>query len=110
MIEVLPLGIRPDEAVEVARLELVGLLDERLEIADPEVAGPGREGVAERDGAHRRVTARAAATDREPVTVDDPLLGEPARAGDAVGEIDDAPLALQPLAVVAAVAGRPAVV
>ena len=110
MVQLLPLRVRPDQPVEVARLELVGLLDERLEVADPEVADARRERVAERDRAERRVAAGAAAADREALAVDDPLLGEPAGAGDAVVDVDDAPLALEALAVVAAVAGRAAVV
>src|SRR5437870_3086779 len=40
-IEFLRLGIRPDQRVEIARLELVGVLRERLHVADAVVARPG---------------------------------------------------------------------
>ena len=62
--------IRPDQAVEVARLELVGVRRQRLEVADPEVAGARAEDVGERQRAQRGVAARAAAPDGQPVGVD----------------------------------------
>ena len=37
------LGLRPDQAVEVAALELVGVPGQRLQIADAVVAGAGPE-------------------------------------------------------------------
>src|ERR1700681_3890538 len=40
-VEVGSRWIRPDEGIEVVRLELVRLLDEALEVTDSEMAGPG---------------------------------------------------------------------
>jgi chitodextrinase len=74
-------------------------------VGDSEVACPSLEHVAERHRAERRVAARAAAADREPLAVDDPLGGQEAGSGHAVGEIDDAPFALEPLPIRLAIAG-----
>ena len=110
MVEVAALGVRPDQPVEIARLELVRRAHERLEVADPEIAHPRGERVAEGHGAQGRIAARAAAPDREPFPIDDPPGREPASARHAIGEIDDTPLAFEPLAVGHAVAGRAAVI
>ena len=68
-VQVAPLGIGPDQAVEVARLELVRVARQRLEVADAVVARAGREDVAEGQRAQRRVAAGAAAADRQPLGV-----------------------------------------
>ena len=83
---------------------------EHLEVADAEVADAGREDVAEGEGGERRVAAGAAALDGEPVRIDVAALDQEARRGDAVVDVDDAPLPVEAAAVVAAVAGAPAVV
>src|SRR5690606_40489214 len=58
----------------------------------------------------RRPAARGAPADGEPLRVGDAAVDEGLRRGDGVLDVDDAPLAAQPLAVGAAVAGRAAVV
>jgi hypothetical protein len=47
-VQIAPLRIRADQAIEVARFELVRVLGERLEVADAEVARPGAELAPER--------------------------------------------------------------
>ena len=59
--------IRPDQAVRVARLELVGVAGEGLEVADAELADARRERVAEGERGEGRVAAGAAALDGQPV-------------------------------------------
>ena len=86
------------------------VLHERAQVADPEVRAAGVELVGERQRGEGREAARAAAADGEPLAVDEALLGEVLRAGDAVVDVDDPPLELEALAVVLAVAGGAAVV
>ena len=109
-VEATASGIRAEQARVVARLELVGVLLEELEVGDAEQADAGREDVAEGERRERRVAAGAAALDGQPIRVDvAPLDEEPGRR-DGVVDVDDAPLALEPAPVVAAVAGAAAVV
>src|SRR5690606_10627004 len=102
--------VGPDEAVEVAALELVRLGGQRLEVGDPVVAGTGGERVPEGQRRQRRVAARRAAPDAEARGIDPPLLGQPPGSGLAVVDVDDAPGAPQLVAVGAPVAGGAAVV
>ena len=76
----------------------------------PKYVQPASNCVRERERRERREAARAAAPDRQALAVDEALLGEVLGAGDAVVDVDDPPLALEPLAVVPSVAGRAAVV
>src|SRR6185295_11956955 len=101
---------RSEQADQVARLELVGVLDERAQVADPEIGAAGIELVGERERGKRREAGGAAAADGLSGAVDQALVGEELRARHAVVDVDDAPLALEPLAVRLAVAGRAAVV
>src|SRR5918994_2173010 len=109
-VEVAAGRIGADEPVEVAALELERLGGQRLEVGDAEVARTGGERVAERQRRQGGVATGRATPDAQPVGVDPPLVGQPAGGGDAVVEVDDTPGAPQLLAVVAAVAGRTAVV
>ncbi len=95
-VKIAPLGIGADQAVEIARLELVRVLGQRFEIADAVVARAGFENVAEGQRAERRVAAGAAAADRQAVAVDFAAFDEIARAVDAIIDVDDAPLAVEP--------------
>jgi hypothetical protein len=88
----------------------VRLLRQQLQIGHAEVARAGPEEVGEGERGERRVASGAAAADRQPLAVGQPLLGQVAGGVGAVLDIDDAPVALQPLAVGAAVAGAAAVV
>ena len=56
------------------------------------MADAGREDVPEGERGERRVAARAAALDGEPVAVDVAALDEEPGRGDAVVDVDDAPL------------------
>src|SRR5581483_10609519 len=103
-------GIRPDQAVEVARLELVGVGGQRLGVGHAEVTGAHREVVSERQRAQRGVPAGTAASDGELVPVDQALGRQMAGGVDAVVDVDAPPRPLQSLAVLAAVAGTAAVV
>ena len=92
-------------------LELVRLAAaELLEVGDAEVRRPGGEGVGEGERADRRVAAGTPAGDDEPLGIGLALLDEVARRVDAVVEVDDPPLPVQPLAVRAPVPRRAAVV
>ena len=90
-VEIAALRVGADQAVEVADLELVRVVGQRLEVADAVVARAGPEDVAEGQGAERGVAAGAAAGDREPVGVDLARGDQVARAVDAVVDVDDAP-------------------
>ena len=105
-------GLRPgpDQAVEVAALELVGVARQRLEVADPVVAGAGPEQVVEGQRAERGVAAGAAAGDGETARVGPALGDQEARGVHAVQDVDLAPAPLEALAVGAPVAGAAAVV
>ena len=103
------LGQGPIRRSEVAGLELVGVAGQGADVGDPVVAGPGGEVVAEGEGAQGGVAAGAAAADGQAVGSTSPL-GQVAGGGHAVVDVHDPPLALQALAVGAAVAGGAAVV
>ena len=105
------LRVRPDQRVLVLELELVRVAGaELLEVGDSEVRASGRELVRERQRADGRVPARASTGDQQPVGIGFSLVHEKASRIDAVLQVDDAPLAVQPLAVGASVAGRSSVV
>ncbi len=105
------LGPGPDEPVVVARLELVGVVDEAREVRDAVVVGAGGEHVGvEGQRAQHGPAARAAAGDRHPRAVDLAGVGQRARGVDRVVGVHDAPLAAQPVAVLAPVARAAAVV
>ena len=105
-------GLRPgpDQAVEIAALELVGVARQRLEVADPVVAGAGPEQVVEGERAERGVAAGAAAGDGQTPRVRPAVGDQEARGVHAVQHVDLAPAPVQALAVGAAVAGAAAVV
>ena len=67
------------------------VLDQRLEVADAEVARAGFEDIAEGKGGEGRVAAGAAAADREAFAVDVAALDQVERGVDAVVDVDDAP-------------------
>ena len=103
-------GPLADQPIEIAGLELVGIRREHLEVADPVVARAGPEDVVEGERGEGGVAARAPAPDREPGGVRAAGLGEVQRARDAVLDVDHSPLAVESLAIRAAVAGAPPVV
>src|SRR5262244_237347 len=104
------LRIRSDQPVEIARLELVGVARERSDVAHAVIAGPALKEVAEGQCRQGRVAAGAAAADDASLAVDPPLRRQEPRAGDAIVDVDHAPIQLQTVAVGAAEAGASAVV
>ena len=110
-VRLLRLGPRPDHRVLVPALELVRVaLGERHEVGDPEVGGARREHVGEGQRADHDVAAGAAAAHEEPPAVDVAPVDQEPGGVHAVLQVDDAPLAVQPLPVGTPVARRTAVV
>ena len=109
-VQVLGLGQRADEAIEVARLEVVRVRGEGTEVGDAVPADPGGEDIRVRQGAQHRPAARGPALDREAPAIGRASLGESPHGGGDVLHVDDAPLPVEALAVAAPVPGRSAVV
>src|ERR1700723_1502005 len=105
-------GIGTNQPVQVARLEFVRVAREGLEVADAVITRTGAEHfvVFRRERAECRVTAGAAAADHEPLGVGVPVRDQPARAGDAILDVDETPLFAEPQPVGAAVACAAAIV
>ena len=103
-VEVARLGQRADQAVEVARLEVVGVLGEPLELGDAEQRHPAGEhvGSAVQRGQHGPAAGRAA-LDREPSPVGQVRLGKADARRPRVLDVHHPPLPAQPVAVLAAV-------
>src|SRR5262249_7924164 len=101
------LRIRSDQPVEVARLELMGVARERSDVAHAVIASPALKEVAEGQPRQRRV---AAAADDASLAVAPPLRCEDPRAGDAIVDVDHAPVQLQTVAVGAAESSASAVI
>ena len=111
LIERLGRRVRADQDVEAPRLEFVRVVQQRFEIAHAVIARAGLEHVGERgQRRQRREPAGAAAANDEPPRVGLALCREELRGADAVGDVDDTPLPVEPLAVGAAKAGTAAVV
>ena len=102
--------IRSDEPVDVARLELVRVARERLEVADPVPADARRRTHRGRRGRAASCSRRRSPFDRQPVAVDIAALDEEAGGGDGVVDIDDPPRDRRAAAIRPAVAGAAAVV
>src|SRR5262249_46067484 len=98
-----------DQPVEIARLELMGVARERGDVAHAVMASPALKEVAEGQRRQGRVAAGAAAADDASLAVDPPLRCEEPRAGDAIVDLDHAPIQLQTVAVSAAESGASAV-
>ena len=95
------LRIRADEPEEVALLELVrAAAHEALEVGKAEVGGAGGEEAMARERVERRVAAGAAAPYGDAVGVDVAALDEVLGRTNAVDRVDDAPVALEALAIV----------
>src|SRR5579859_5826760 len=110
VVDISGFGIRADQAVEVARLELVGVGRERLAVGHAVVRGASGEVVVEDQRTQGGVAARAAAADTEAPSINFALARQVAGGADAVLRVDDAPLAVEPLAVRAPEATAAAVV
>ncbi len=104
------LGIGRDQAVEVARLELVRLPGKGLDVGDAVVVRAGSEHLGDRQRHQHGEAAGGPAADDGASRVDPALLPQPAHDSDTVVDVDDAPRPLEPVAVGPAVAGGAAVV
>src|SRR5713101_5898034 len=89
-VEIGALGIGADQPIEIARLEFMGVAGERGNIADPVIAG--------------------AALDDGALAIGEALGDDMPGGVDAIVDIDDAPGALQALAIGAAIPGAAAVI
>ena len=90
--------IQTNQPVEVTGLELVRVARESLKVADAVLARTRAKHfvVFRRERAERRVTASAAAANHELLGIGVPVLDQPARAGDAVLDVDETPLFFEP--------------
>ena len=88
----------------------MGILGQRLEIADAIITGTRRKDVVKGQHTQRGVAAGAAATDRHAPSVHSAASGEVPGTVDAILDIDDAPPAAQPFAIEAPIACAPAVI
>ena len=90
--------IRADHGVEIARLELVRVLGERLDVADAVIARARPEHLRmKRQRRQRRVAAGAAAADDQPLGIRPSLLDQIFRGIDAVVDVHDSPLPVEAL-------------
>src|SRR5260370_1372372 len=110
-VEIGTLGIGADQPVEIARLELMGVAGQRGDIADPVIAGAAPEYiVAAGERRQYGIAAGAAAGDDGALAIRETFADDMPGGVDAVIDIDDAPSALEPLAVGPAIAGAAAVI
>src|SRR5688572_4038837 len=86
------------------------VLRERSEISDAIMTGTGGKRVVEHQRAQRRVAPRAASANGHSPGIDISAIGEVVRGGDAVFDIHNSPLAIQPLAVFTAIARAAAII
>src|SRR5687767_1651309 len=86
------------------------VMGQRLCVADAEVTGAGFERVAKSERAQCRVTARAAAGDNQTIAVDFAAVRKVTRAICAIVYVNDAPLLIEPFAILPSVTGAAAVI
>ena len=109
-VQVLPLRVGGNQPVQVAGLELVGVLGQGRQVADPVVAGPGPEYIPEGEGGQGGIAAGAAAVNRQTRLVHRSLPDQVQCPVNAVIHVHDAPASLEPVPVGPSVAGTAAVV
>src|SRR5215472_12061320 len=81
-----------------------------FQVADAIVVCTGIEDIAEGERTKRRVAARAPTGNCQPASINKPLLDQVAGAIHAVIDVNDTPLALEPLAIGASIAGAAAII
>ena len=96
--------------MQIARLELVRVRQQQCQIGNAVVAAAGCKSLRRRQRHQGRVTARTAAGDGDPAGVGEPRLRQIAGSGRAIGDIGDAPLPVEALAIGAAIAGAAPIV
>ena len=104
-VRLLCLGPRSDEAVRVPGLGLVGVRDERPQVADPVGGDTSGEDVGGDERLQRGVPAGAAASDGHACRINETGVGDILHRGHHVSDVENAPLALEPVAVGATEAG-----
>ena len=100
----------PDQRIEVAALELVGVLRQRGHVGHTVVVGAGAEHVGGRQRHEHGVAAGAATADRGTLRVGTAARRQVMDGGDDVLDVDHAPVAVQALPVGATEAGTAAVI
>src|SRR5262245_21415797 len=94
--------IGSNERVEVARFELVRILREHLDVADPVVTGAGLEDIRmECESGQSRVATGAAAANRQTIGVSLAGRDKKSRGGHHVIDVENAPLTIEALAICA---------
>ena len=94
-----------DQPEQVLRLELVRVVGEGRQVADPVMAGAGPENGFGGQGAQRCVAAGAAAAYCDARRIDQTLCDQVVHRIRAVRDVDQTPAALQGVAIGSAVAG-----
>ena len=101
---------RPDQAIEVARLEAVGVARHALQVGHGIAAGAGPKHRAATEGCQHREARGAAPLDRNPPPIGPPRRDQGGGRRRAVGPIHHTPLPVKPFAVGPAEARGAAVV
>src|SRR5258708_30948317 len=104
------LGKRPDQPVEISRLELMGIARQRLRIADAVIACPALEEVAKGERRESGVAAGAAAAGDDALGIYQSLSCEILSAIPAVVHLHDTPTELKPVTVFASKPATAAIV
>ena len=91
LIDVLPLGVWPDQTIEIATLELVGVAGQRFEIGDAIQACPSGEHLGLNKSTQNGETASGATTDGHSIRIDKTLRTQLGGHADAVLDIGDTP-------------------
>ena len=110
VIDGLGRGQGPDQFVQIAALELVGVAGQGGHVGDAVIVGAGLEHRGLRQGAQHRIAAGAAAADGSLVRVDLARAAEIFRHRGHVLDVDHAPFAVQALAIGPPVAGAAAII
>src|SRR5262249_54796353 len=109
-IALLHFGKRPDEPVEIPRVELVGIACQRCSIADAVVACAALEEVAKGESRESGVAAGAAAADNDAFCVHQSAFRQEFGAVHAIVYVYDTPAEFKPVAVFASKSGTAAIV
>src|SRR5436309_15446418 len=92
-------GIGANQTILIARLELVSITGQRLQVRHPVVTGAGGKDIVKNKGAERCVSPRTSTADSHALSVDvAPFLQIPCGV-DTVLDIHDSPLPVQPLTI-----------
>src|SRR4030095_4720771 len=94
----------------VSRFELMTVLFEQFQITDSVIARPGFENVTKCQRRKCRVTACAAAADNQSIDVRIAAISQVPGSVNAIIDIHNPPLPVQPLAVSATITGAPTVI